>query len=173
MDRPVPVPIHCGGTKCCQGNQLFQPNFASLSEPAAKTTGGAARRVKALRRLWKHKASWMLRRHRGRNLIPAATQTKCYWTLAVTNKVVSSLSRSFFVCLFSDMPFFGQVKPGGDFWSLIESAHPKYKHISHLTLLVLIRSFFVFHIFIISAATPMQQRTMKLQCSQHCSNIKI
>lgn len=31
MDRPVPVPIRCGGTKHCQGNQLFQPNLASLS----------------------------------------------------------------------------------------------------------------------------------------------
>lgn len=31
-DRPVPVPIRRGGTKCCRGNQLFQPNFASPSK---------------------------------------------------------------------------------------------------------------------------------------------
>lgn len=31
-DRPVPVPICRGGTKCCRGNQLFQPNFASPSK---------------------------------------------------------------------------------------------------------------------------------------------
>lgn len=42
-DRPVPVPICRGGTKCCRGNQLFQPNFASpsKSQRLKKTTGGA------------------------------------------------------------------------------------------------------------------------------------
>lgn len=48
-----------------------------LSEPAAKTTGGATRLVEAaLRCLWKHKAGSVVRRHGGRNLTPVTMHKK-------------------------------------------------------------------------------------------------